>query len=142
MIRISNQLSINEDEIQFTFVRASGPGGQKVNKASTAVQLRFDIANSRSLTPEIRERLLKRSKNRINEDGILIIEAQRYRSQARNRKDALDRLLVLLRDVSEPQKPRLKTEPTLVSKERRIRKKRQQAEKKRLRRRVDDLNEI
>ncbi len=138
MIRISKNLSIDEDEIQLIFVRASGPGGQKVNKASTAVQLRFDVANTRSLPPELRERLLEHAKNRINEEGVLVIEAQRYRTQNQNRKDAIDRLSKIIREAAKPQKSRKKSKPSRASKERRMRNKRHKAEKKRLRRQVNE----
>lgn len=133
MIKITNTLAIHEDELHEDFIRSSGPGGQNVNKVSTAVQLRFDVAHSKSLPEEVRARLLKLSGNRITTDGVLIIEAQRFRSQVRNRQDAQDRLVALIRAATEKPKPRKKTRPSLASKQRRLDSKRHRSQSKRLR---------
>jgi ribosome-associated protein len=134
MIVISPTLSIDEREIQVSFIRAEGPGGQNVNKVSTAAQLRFDVLNSSSLTPGIRQRLMTIAGNRMTNDGVLIITARRFRTQVQNRQDALDQLIDLLRRAEIRPKVHLKTTPTLESKRRRRDDKRQQGEKKRLRR--------
>ena len=134
MIHITPAISIDERELQLEFVRASGPGGQKVNKVATAVQLRFDVINSPSLPDDVRERLTRLAGKRMTEDGVLVIEARRYRSQDRNRKDAIDRLVSLIRKASIRPKTRRKTEPTIASKERRLEEKRQKSETKRRRR--------
>ncbi len=141
MIHITRTITINESEIQEYFVRASGPGGQNVNKVATTVQLRFDVAHSRSLPEEVRKRLISLAGNRITEDGILIIEARRFRTQGRNREDATDRLVELIRNAAQIPKIRRKTRPTLASKIRRLESKRRGAESKRIRRPVHPDNE-
>jgi ribosome-associated protein len=133
MIQITDTITIAENEIQEEFVRASGPGGQNVNKVSTVVQLRFDIHNS-SLSEAIRERLLHLAGRRVTTEGILIIEARRFRAQEYNRQDARNRLVALIRKVVEPPKPRQKTKPTLASKTRRLESKRHRGQIKKIRR--------
>jgi len=141
MIHITRTIMIDESEIQEYFVRASGPGGQNVNKVATTVQLRFDVANSRSLPEEVRKRLISLAGNRITEDGILIIDARRFRTQGRNREDATDRLVELIRNAAQRPKIRRKTRPTLASKIRRLESKRRVAESKRVRGPVHPRNE-
>jgi ribosome-associated protein len=141
MIHITGTITIDESEIQEYFVRASGPGGQNVNKVATAVQLRFDVTNSRSLPEEVRIRLISLAGNRITEDGILIIDARRFRTQGRNREDATDRLVELIRNAAQKPKIRRKTRPTLASKIRRLESKRRGAESKRVRGPVHPCNE-
>ncbi len=133
MIHITRTITIDESEIQEYFVRASGPGGQNVNKVATTVQLRFDVARSCSLPEEVRKRLISLAGNRITEDGILIIDARRFRTQGRNREDAIDRLVELIRNAAQRPKIRRKTRPTLASKIRRLESKRRSAESKRVR---------
>ena len=133
MIRINPQVELDEREIQEDFVRASGPGGQNVNKVSTAVQLRFDVARSPSLPEPVRARLAMLAGRRLTRDGVLIIEAERYRSQRRNRDDALERLIELIREACEVDKPRRPTRPTLASKKCRLESKQRQGETKKLR---------
>jgi ribosome-associated protein len=133
MIRVNAQIELDEREIQEDFVRASGPGGQNVNKGSTAVQLRFDVARSPSLPDPVRARLITLAGRRVTQDGVLIIEAERYRSQRRNRDDALERLIELIREACEVDKPRRPTRPTLASKKRRLDSKQRRGETKKLR---------
>ncbi len=136
MIHITGAIAIDESEIREEFIRASGPGGQKVNKVSTAVQLRFDVANSPSLPDDVRERLIRLAGSRVTEDGVLIIDARRFRTQERNRQDALDRLIELIRKAAEKPKTRRRTRPPRASKERRLDAKRLRGETKRMRRPV------
>jgi len=134
MIRVNAEISIDEREIEESFVRASGPGGQNVNKLSTAVQLRFDVRRSPSLPAEVRARLERLAGARLTRDGVLVIIAQRHRTQARNRDDALDRLLDLIRRAAVAPVKRRATKPTKASRERRIEGKKRRAGIKRLRR--------
>jgi len=120
MIPVTDSIELDESEIHEVFVHASGPGGQNVNKVSTAVQLRFDLARSPALSETVRARLIALAGRRMTRDGILIIEAERFRSQKRNRDDALQRLLELIRAAATFDKPRHATRPTLASKKRRL----------------------
>jgi len=133
MIRVNAQIELDEREIQEDFVRASGPGGQNVNKVSTAVQLRFDVARSPSLPEPVRERLIALAGRRLTQDGVLILSAERYRSQRRNRDDALERLIELIREACEVETPRRPTRPTLASRKRRLDSKQRRGETKKLR---------
>jgi ribosome-associated protein len=133
MIQVTPNIAINEDEIHLEFIRSSGPGGQNVNKVATAVQLRFDVAHSPSLPDEVKERLISMTQGRITEKGELIIEAQRYRTQGTNRRDAIERLLELIRKAAYKPPIRHKTRPTLASAKRRLETKHRRAETKKLR---------
>jgi ribosome-associated protein len=115
MIEITPSLSIDDSEIQLDFVRASGPGGQNVNKVSTAAQLRFDVCGSHSLTDEVKQRLVKLAGSRMTDDGVLVIEAKRFRTQEQNRIDALARLVALIQQALVPPKVRRKTRPSRTS---------------------------
>ncbi len=134
MIRVTAHINVDEREIEESFVRASGPGGQNVNKLATAVQLRFDVRGSPSLTDDVRARLERLAGARLTRDGVLVIIAQRHRTQARNRQDALDRLIDLIRRAAIPPRPRRPTKPTRASRERRIEGKKHRAGLKQLRR--------
>jgi ribosome-associated protein len=134
MIRITDHISIVEDELEERFIRASGPGGQNVNKLNTAVQLRFDVRHSPALRDDVRARLTRLAGRRLTNDGVLVITAQRHRTQERNRQDALDRLIELIRRAAVAPKPRRPTKPTKGSKERRLQGKKQRSTIKGLRR--------
>ena len=140
MIQITPKLAINDNEFEIDFVRASGPGGQNVNKVSSAVVLRFDIPNS-SLPVDVQQRLRKLAGKRITEDGTLIIKAQQFRTQERNRQDAIDRLVELIQQAVIPPKVRIPTKPTRASQMRRVESKRRRSEIKQARRVVNDNQE-
>lgn len=133
MIQVTGGIAIDESEIHEEFIRSSGPGGQNVNKVATAVQLRFDVANSASLPDDVRRRLVSLAGKRITEAGVLTIEARRFRTQGANRKDALERLVELVRKAAQPPQVRRATRPTRASKARRLETKHRRAETKRLR---------
>lgn len=139
MINISPNILLDEQEIQFDFIRAAGPGGQNVNKVASAVQLRFDVLHSPSLSPEVKSRLIKLAGKRITEDGILIIEAKRFRTQDQNRQDALARLVALVQQASRPPKKRRPTQPSNAAREARLRAKRHRSRIKALRQDKDEL---
>jgi len=120
MIVITPNLSIDDNEVELTFVRSSGPGGQNVNKVSTAVQLRFDVRRSRSLPNDVAIRLMKLAGSRLTNDGVLVLTAQSHRTQGDNRAEAIERLTALVREAAEKPKPRRPTRPTKASKVRRI----------------------
>jgi len=133
MLRITPGITLDDSELEEQFVRASGPGGQNVNKVSTAVQLRFNVFASPSLPWDVRERLIKLAGKRINSAGELMITAQRYRTQAQNRADAREKLIALIRAATHRPKPRRKTKPSAAAKRRRLETKRRKGETKRSR---------
>ena len=133
MIEINSIIQISENELAFDFVRAAGPGGQNVNKVATAVQLRFDVWNNATLPVDVKSRLAKLAGRRVTNEGILIIEAQRFRTQEQNRTDAIERFAVLVRKSLETPKHRQKTKPTAGSREKRLQSKKKRSEVKRTR---------
>lgn len=137
MISITPEISIRESELKLDFIRSSGPGGQNVNKVATAVQLRFDVFRSPSLPEAVRRRLVRIAGKRVSKEGVLLIDARRFRTQERNRQDVVERLVQWIRRASERPKKRIKTRPTPGSRERRLEGKRQRSETKRLRKPVN-----
>ncbi len=133
-IEVAPGLSLDDQEIHYDFIRSSGPGGQNVNKVATAAQLRFDVRNSRSLPEDVKARLIKLAGARMTEDGVLVIEAKRYRNQEQNRLDALNRLRALVEKAAQPPRPRKATRPTVTSRAARKAAKQHRAQTKRLRR--------
>jgi ribosome-associated protein len=140
MIRITDEIAIDEREIEESFIRASGPGGQNVNKLSTAVQLRFDARRSPSLPNDVSIRLQRLAGSRLTKDGVLVITAQRHRTQERNREDALARLVELIRQAAVPPTPRRPTRPTAAARARRLQGKKRRSTIKGLRQAKPDVD--
>jgi ribosome-associated protein len=139
MLIISPSITLPESELVERFLRADGPGGQHVNRTESAVELRFDVVHSPSLPDQVRERLLARRDRRLTSEGVLVIQARRFRDQARNRDDVRERLIEIIRSVLIPPKKRLATKPTKASKERRLVGKQQRGKTKQNRSRKPDL---
>ena len=133
MIKITDTIAIAESELEYHFIRASGPGGQNVNKVAAAVQLRFNVHGSPSLPGDVRQRLARLAGKRVNDEGVLVIRAERFRSQERNRQDATERLGKMVRRASVPPRPRKPSAPSRASVERRLEAKRRRGQNKELR---------
>ncbi|MCG8603548.1 aminoacyl-tRNA hydrolase [bacterium] len=134
MISVTDGITLSENEIRLEFIRASGPGGQNVNKVATSVQLRFKVVESASLPQAVKKRLTRMAGKKMSSEGELIITAKRFRTQERNRQDAITRLVALIRKAAKPPKPRIKTKPSAAAKERRLKEKRQRSQIKQNRR--------
>lgn len=141
MIRITPSISIDDTDIKWAFIRASGPGGQHVNKTATAVQLRLDVDQNPNLPPDVRHRLKQIAGKRMTLDGALVIEARRFRSQSRNREDALTRMTEMIRKAARPSVPRKKTRPSRMARLRRLEAKRRRSRLKQQRRSVRGFND-
>jgi ribosome-associated protein len=133
VIEITPTLALDESEVDISFVQASGPGGQNVNKVATAVQLRFDVARSPSLPEDVRQRLIRLAGKRMTSEGVLLIDARQFRTQERNRQDALERLIELIQQAARQPRKRIKTQPSLQAKRRRLEQKQRRSRVKRLR---------
>ena len=140
MIRVNKDIFIDDDEILFDFVRSSGPGGQNVNKVATAAQLRFNIVESNNLPDKVKNRMIKIAGKRVNSEGTLIIESKKYRSQERNKAEAIQRFIDLILSAAAEKKKRIKTKPTTVSTEKRINSKKQRSEVKKLRKKIKKVD--
>ncbi len=136
MLRISNNVTLDENEIEFEAIRSQGPGGQKVNKTSAAIHLRFDIAAS-SLPEYYKERLLGKKDKRITKDGIIVIKSQQHRSQEQNKEEAIERLAELIKSVNRVEKKRIPTKPKKSAVKKRLQSKKKHGQKKKLRGRVE-----
>jgi ribosome-associated protein len=136
MIRVTDDIALDENELHLEFVRASGPGGQNVNKVSSAVQLRFNVSQSACLTPEVKESLIKAAGRKVTADGVLVIQAQRFRSQEQNRADAINRLVTLIQKAAVAPKIRRKTKPSASARKRRLKDKHQRSQIKQSRKPV------
>lgn len=133
MVEDNPSIKIDENELEFSFIRSTGPGGQNVNKVATAVQLRFSVLQSNSLSGDVKSRLIKLAGNKMTDEGVLVIEAKRYRTQESNREDALARFYALVQKALQEPKPRKKTKPTQASQEERLKAKKRRGEIKRSR---------
>ena len=140
MIEITNNIFISEEEFVFKASRSAGPGGQNVNKVASAVLLRFDVKNSPSLREDVKERLTQMAGSKMNRDGVLVIQAERFRTQAKNRRDAQERLVALIKKASPTPRKRRRTRPTRADRQRRLEAKRHRSRLKRLRTKVRGLN--
>ena len=138
MIRINAEIALEEREIEESFLRSPGPGGQNVNKLETAVQLRFDVRRSSSLPEPVRRRLERLAGRRLTGEGVLVLTAHRHRTRERNRADALERLVELIGKAAVPPVPRRPTRPTVASKQRRLEAKKRRGRNKQLRRQIED----
>ncbi len=138
MIQVTEEIALDDGEINFEFVRSGGPGGQNVNKVATCVQLRFNAVESPSLPAQVRERLLRLAGKRVSQEGVLILTGRRFRTQERNRQDVIDRLVMMIRQAATPVRTRKATKPSAAAKRRRLEQKRQQASRKRQRQPVVD----
>ena len=138
MIRINAEIALEDREIEESFLRSPGPGGQNVNKLETAVQLRFDVRRSPSLPEPVRRRLERLAGRRLTGEGVLVLTAHRHRTRERNRADALERLIGLIRDAAVPPVPRRPTRPTVASKRRRLEAKKRRGRNKLLRRQIEE----
>jgi ribosome-associated protein len=141
MLYVTENINIREQEIEERFIRSSGPGGQNINKVSTAVQLRFAAMTSEALPSRVRQRLKKLAGRRMTADGVLVIEARRFRAQERNRQDARQRLVKLIRQATLKRKPRVPTQPSLASQKRRLENKTRRGKNKRLRAKISPNDE-
>lgn len=140
MSRIINKIPIDESELQIDYVQASGPGGQNVNKVATAAQLRFDVLESNSLPEDVKNRLIKLAGKRMTREGVLVIEARRYRTQEANRKDALARFNALVQKALAKPKKRKQTKPTKASQEKRLKNKKRKSDIKKNRKKVKTID--